>query len=658
MEKREGFVLMLILSFVGFSWLSVSLVYFQGSVFNAGITGMSSSSGGVYLFVQGPGNIYIDSPKNITYNFSQGDIYWIDLNVSADFLADGWNYTLYDLKHNVTVYENIGFTPNVTFSAVRWLNKITVSANDSNGQWYNASVVFYVKVNNSAPVLGGINNSLYVCEADALNYYFNATDFDEDELTFDVSPKDPFYTLKVGRINLTTEQAKIFSGYLNKGDVGNYSETVSVFDGQYVDAKDINITVIGINNPPVMENPGVQTVWIYGVNSTFYKQLIVNDVEDGDQNSGNLTFNISFSNGENLFNITQNGTMDFTPNESQLGVYDIQVCVGDNGITNPSPNISLCGQDGSPTTVCQNFSLTVTDINRAPTIVDYYPKNLNLSVRGVDNLYFNITSYDPDLTIPDAYWYVDGVLKEYDSGSSVDEFNYRFGCGVSGNYIVKAEVTDGLLNDSVEWNVSVGNVPCSIGASFGGGGGGGACSSEWVCGDWYVCQNTEKGLNIGLLSGRDYRSIKDSCSENQWEGDACGFQIKDCLDLGGCNNEKDKPSEFQACNYVENPSCSDGVKDCHNGSCELLVDCGGPCNSCPTCSDEIQNQGEGGVDCGGPCPWLCPVKEPVVKPNYLAFSLLIFLVILLVLVGIILREIIKYKSKITKHNLQERKRWG
>jgi len=34
---------------------------------------------------------------------------------------------------------------------------------------------------------------------------------------------------------------------------------------------------------------------------------------------------------------------------------------------------------------------------------------------------------------------------------------------------------------------------------------------------------------------------------------------------------------------------------------ETGVDCGGPCDACQTCDDGIQNQGEDGIDCGGPC---------------------------------------------------------
>ena len=48
------------------------------------------------------------------------------------------------------------------------------------------------------------------------------------------------------------------------------------------------------------------------------------------------------------------------------------------------------------------------------------------------------------------------------------------------------------------------------------------------------------------------------------------------------------------------PTCDDNIQN----QGEEGVDCGGPCAACPpvpTCSDNIQNQGETGVDCGGPC---------------------------------------------------------
>lgn len=49
-------------------------------------------------------------------------------------------------------------------------------------------------------------------------------------------------------------------------------------------------------------------------------------------------------------------------------------------------------------------------------------------------------------------------------------------------------------------------------------------------------------------------------------------------------------------------TCSDEVQ---NGN-ETGVDCGGSCSACPTCSDGIQNQDETGVDCGGATCSACP----------------------------------------------------
>lgn len=36
-----------------------------------------------------------------------------------------------------------------------------------------------------------------------------------------------------------------------------------------------------------------------------------------------------------------------------------------------------------------------------------------------------------------------------------------------------------------------------------------------------------------------------------------------------------------SCRLLPPPSCEDGIRNCHHGSCELLIDCGGVCNPCP-----------------------------------------------------------------------------
>lgn len=654
MKKRVTFVLFAL--FVFFSMLNFLFFSYSNSYsYPVQFTGRGIT-GTISLVIEGlVSSVSISSPENMTYNFSVGENYLINLNVSSTFGVSSWKYVLTDLRHDIA-YTEVFFTPNVSFSAVRWSNKITVYANDSINNLYSAEVVFFVAVPNSAPVIGNTDSRVYVCEGKHLSYFFNADDTDEDNLTSDISPKNPFYIDSPSKIDLTTSRVWIFSGYLNKSHAGgtdgskNYSEFISVNDSAYSDNRNINITVIGINNAPSISTIGVQTVWISGADSSFYKQVQVDDTENGNQDSGNLTFNIDFLSGDALFNISSTGRMNFTPNSSQIGVYNISICVNDSAIQNIHPNISLCGQTGEGLKTCQNFSLTITNENRNPTITSYYPLELSSNVSGTDALYFNITKYDADGTVPDAYWYADNVLKQYNLGSLNDSFSYNFGCGVSGSHQINAEITDGLANDSVTWSFDVTNVVCPVSAVSGGGGGGlgTGCIWKWACDDWNVCQNTEKSLKLGILSGGDYRNVSNQCEKNKWLADFCGFQIRKCIDLNNCSKALNKPFEIESCFYVETPSCSDGVKNCHDDACEFLVDCGGPCSQCSTCSDKKQNQGEEGIDCGGPCPFKCEVEKPMAGEIPKVFIVLIIGAILLAALIIIIIQIKRIHRHIRK----------
>ena len=140
----------------------------------------------------------------------------------------------------------------------------------------------------------------------------------------------------------------------------------------------------------------------------------------------------------------------------------------------------------------------------------------------------------------------------------------------------------------------------------GGAGGGGAyCQEKWGCGSWEICQHAQTSLEKGILNGDNFRIISDYCKSNKLAEKLCGYQRRECIEINVCKTQNSKPQEIQACYYSENPTCIDGVKNCHDNDCEFLVDCGGPCNNCATCNDAIQNQFEEGVDCGGPCPSGC-----------------------------------------------------
>lgn len=654
MEKKKvkTFVIVsLIIVIVLFSVSAYFLLFFVPEPPEVPMFGPGTSDSSIIsLEIIGQTAITIMSPLNISYFFNPSDQLFFNLNVSANFNAVNWRYTLYDMRHGgIEVYTDVAFpgTLNTSFDAVRWSNLLTVSADnlDVFGETITANVSFFVNVSNSAPYLGPINSSFFICEGSFFRNFFNATDVDEDVLTIEISPAIRFFIppTPFAIVNFTTKTYEILSGRLGKTETGAHPLLVSI-DDRYnntccVDTKAITINVIERNNPPVINPIRVQTVWTFGANASFYYQTHVLDVEDGNSTDGMLEFNISIINSSgdsiNLFNITPTGFMNFSAGFSTpLGVYDISVCVNDTGILSPPPEIlGVCGQTGESFTSCETFELTVTDKNRAPTIIDSFPLISPMTVYGGDALYFNITEFDPDGTTPDAYWYIDKVFLNYDSGYLVDNLTYLIPCSIQGEHIIKAEITDGLLNDSINWTLEIIPSACPPGERSGGGGGSNliSCSSKWGCQGWNVCQNAEISLEQGLLSGQNYREINDLCSLSFVESDSCGFQIRNCLDLENCTTGFNKPEEDQYCYYTENPSCEDGVENCHDGACELLVDCGGPCDPCPTCSDSIKNQNEGGIDCGGPCPWRCPEKISIFKTQWFLYGIIGLLFLLIIL---------------------------
>jgi len=745
-------------------------------------------------------NIIIHHPQNMTYNFNYSNLsaYPLDLNVSSTFGADNWSYDLYDVRHDILY--TVEFTPNVIMNATRWANVLTVyGENIITGVNASANVTFYVNVTNHAPLLANFSSDLLVCEGGHFdNFIYNATDIDEDNLTLWMeNPSAPFFsfasdTLEVitpgyiGMAGWTFAENDFFlgapAGNFTKNHVGVHNRTLLASDNgdpQMGDTRDIGIGVIEINNPPRLQfsPPGsVFTVWAYGVeNRTFASTLMVDDEECSVYGWCDYEFNLTFNDGvAPFFSITSFGYMFFTADANYLGAnngsvtYNLTACVTDRGLSSPHQNISLCGQDGSVQGTCLNFQLVVTAENRPPRIEDYYPDDLVFSVPGEQAIYFNASSYDPDGNNLDYYWYVDNVLRQYTNLTLFDEFTFSHPCGAGGLHPVKVEVTDGELNASVEWNVSVSATAC-LGENGGGGGGGGgggatfycigipvpcggffsedscdfqkgcswdrvcsgtpdscscenlssedsctsesgcswdgnctgtpdscscenlfsedsctsesgcswdnvcsgtpdpcdsfvsgtACASQegcywsssacepiWNCNPWFECNNVSYALEIGELIGEEYRDAADACEVGGFPVEFCGYQSRECFDENQCGTDLERPPIEQACYYTEDPDCFDGIKNCHDGSCEFLVDCGGPCSACTTCSDGVHNQGEEDVDCGGPCPVSCPIEGPA-GPVFLISVIIFAIAIAITIVVILLRYVFKWRVRKT-----------
>ncbi len=672
---KKELIISLLIFFIIFNLVNIIIVVWIFSSELSKFTGEAGNLGYVSISIESGARINISSPLNTTYNFSFGQNYTLDLNVSERrFIAENWWYTLIDKRHNLTVSQDIPFTPNTTFDAVQFENELIVYANRSTGEIISESVEFFIELPNSAPQIHEIDPEIFVCEADYLSYLFNVTDIDEETPTPYINPtfpSSPFYITFSRSYNFTVKTYEIFSGTITKNYLGGvnvgsrtFNENISVSDGKNMDSTQTNITIIEINNAPNVINPGVQTIWGTGDNRTFYYQLIANDLEDGEVLTGALALQMVILNSTNnvdpIFTINSTGAMNFTANQSYNQTYRIWLFVFDNGLTTSHPNLTnYCGETTNNKSSYVNFSLTVTDENRPPYITSHYPENniTNLTIHEGERLYFNITMHDPDWTPLDAYWYFDDGLVKYESGfdnGNSSELYYTFSYNSQGNRTIRVNVTDGDLEnsyDSFVWNISIIDTPTppSTPPSGGGGGGGGPphCIEKWGCPSWSECKNAKEALKLNILSEKEYNNIESECINNSWNEEYCGFQIRSCNDVNECNTTLNKPDEIQSCYYTENPNCEDGIKNCHEGSCEILIDCGGPCKPCPTCSDEIQNQGEEGVDCGGPCV-PCPEEKPLIPKTpfrYFLVGLTIILLIIIIIVSVRYLKLQKLKKR-------------
>jgi len=561
-------------------------------------------------------------------------------------------------------------------------NKLKSMFFDLEGELASESLDVLVQIISvHAPEILDVDDEIYVCENTRLSYFFNVTDengvVDENgdlSLIVDISDKDPFFiTSEASLSDENIVESEIFSFEdLNKQDIeiqreGNnawavYPETITANDGELSDSFDTEIIVIEVNNPPVFDI-GAQTIEVYskGDNNTFYYDLGGFLAENGEETlTEDLVFDLEFLDAViGFFDIDENGVINLIGDESFIlsgdnsTTYHLNLSVQDTGLNvlrdSVHPNIDVC-YDFSLTEDAQTWSddfyLTITKENRVPEIMSYYPLNLSLEVLDTDNLYFNLSARDADWTPLDVYWYVDSVEKKKEEGigeNDFSDFEYSFGCGVSGEHVVKALVTDGLSNVSIEWNLSVGLVACPyVPTSSGGGGSGGLfCEEKWGCEEWSQCENFIKSIVDDKISKENELLIKERCKLFNYSEEVCGFQTRGCVDANKCHSFADNPGIIRECYFTENPNCGDSIKNCHEGGCEVLVDCGGPCNPCPTCSDNIKNQDETKIDCGGSCKSCIevPFTDNFFK-SIISYSLIGLLILVCFLVY---RQVRKYK---------------
>ena len=386
-----------------------------------------------------------------------------------------------------------------------------------------------------------------VNQSDYFAYTVTASDPDNDTLTF--GDTATFFNIDpdTGLIEFVPTQ----------NDVGIHDVIIWVKDPyDLMDWQSVQFTIIDVNDPPVLDPIGAQTAII---NETYFYDVNASDIDVKPEWS-----NLTFYDNSTFFNISPTtGVIEFFVNETYNGTYAINISVTDGLAWD-----------------WEVVSFSVVAVNHPPNITSWYPENHTVRIKEGQSQLFWITKFDLDGTIPSTQWYLNGVLL---SGETNDSYIYYASYTSAGTHNVTVVISDGLLTDYHNWTLIVEDVPTPPPSA------GGApppsppppvCIENWRCSEWSVCPVYE-------------------------------IQTRKCWDENNCGTTFNKPPEMRPCEYVPEPSCDDGVKNCHHGACEILIDCGGPCPPCPTCSDNIKNchrmlDGtevcEEGIDCGGPCP--------------------------------------------------------
>ncbi|MBW2991065.1 hypothetical protein KY348_05175 [Candidatus Woesearchaeota archaeon] len=316
-----------------------------------------------------------------------------------------------------------------------------------------------------------------------------------------------------------------------------------------------------------------------------------------DLNNNNFTYSSVFTvidrafNNSNasFFTVMPDGFVGFTPTNNDVGNFTIQFTVNDGIGCNNSED-------------SEYFNLTVFNVNDPPVFLQNIPDQAFSEAGEVIHAFYLDNHFtDPDL---DALTYSFVTTNNYFT-ISIDN--------VTSEVVITATVCDVTTyarfiatDPYAESNSSnlvalkcVSDEPGGDGeGGEGEGSGGGAasagpCIPEYECYDYHKCNRSnvkiQRCVDIHGCEPDVYLTVpciydeELECNEtwncSDWE--PClpnSTQYRTCVDLNECGTKEFMPALIQECEYIG--TCEDGIKNCHNGSCEEGIDCGGPCLPC------------------------------------------------------------------------------
>ena len=206
----------------------------------------------------------------------------------------------------------------------------------------------------------------------------------------------------------------------------------------------ILILIVGCQNlENILPSPNKAPVIISEPIITAKKdQLYSYQIEASDPDGDNLNYFLIIKPEGMSIDTEKNGLITWIPTNSQVGIHQVIVEVSDGKHK-----------------VQQNFEIKVFNLNNPPQIFSYFPANLNSEINEGNSVKFEVQAHDIDLNTSLSYqWLLNGkkVSSSTVSGNnSKSSWIYSSSYGDYSQKIVKVIVSDGELEDYMQWNITI-----------------------------------------------------------------------------------------------------------------------------------------------------------------------------------------------------------
>ena len=283
--------------------------------------GLFNTSNEVFLNVS-----FVNHPPSIGYNNKsvyKGEVLSFQINATdPDLPYDSLNFS-YILLDNFPEF-NMSNSGLVNFKAETAGNhSVNISVKDSHGAGDYKIVNFEIK-NNSIPYFNELVPDVSKLSNETYTYQVNASDDDNETITYDVSSNNTFPSLSID------SSTGLMNFALTKCDVGYHTVTITISDPHNA----TNQTSFDFNVTNVPSAPLIQNFSPKHARTNFSFNVLIR-ADDNDfpcpGDNLNFTINSTYSNKFSITNLNNTGNFmaNFTALSNETGNYSLEITVND-----------------------------------------------------------------------------------------------------------------------------------------------------------------------------------------------------------------------------------------------------------------------------------------------------------------------------------------